>query len=87
MNVSPKELKSAYQLVTQDLFSRLLQASPQQTLFLGSRGALGSFKKTENRLTSSLDGQTYAYYRINFKPSRKLKAALNQALEKKYRKK
>ena len=91
MNVSHKELKSAYQLVTQDLFSRLLKAQDQQTVYLGPRGAFGSLKKTEQHMVSHMRGKsygkTYAFYRLNFKPSRQLKAALNKALEKKYRKK
>jgi len=91
MNVSQKELKLAYQLVTQDLFSRLLKAPDQQTVYLGPRGAFGSLKKTEQQMVSHMRGKsygkTYAFYRLSFKPSRQLKAALNKALEKKYRKK
>jgi hypothetical protein len=91
MNYTPKEIKQAYQIVTEDLFDRLLKAKDNQTIYLGSRGALGSLKKSEHQMTSQLKGKsygkTYAFYRIKFKPSRKLKAELNKVLEKKYRKK
>jgi hypothetical protein len=47
------ELKKAYQLVTQDLTKRLLKAKEGQTIFIGSRGEFGSFKKTEHQITSN----------------------------------
>lgn len=91
MNVSQNELKKAYQLVTQDLFQSLLKAKDNQTIYLGPRGALGSLKKSEHQMTSSLKGKsygkTYAFYRLKFKPSARLKQELNKILEKKYRKK
>jgi hypothetical protein len=84
-NPTPTELKKAYQLVSQDLAQALLKAQPGVPVRLGK---LGSFKKTENQITSHLQepqGTTYVYYRLLFKPFSALKAELNKALEKKYR--
>jgi hypothetical protein len=82
---SPKELKQAYQLVSQDLFNRLVKAQNGETIYLGTRGSFGSLKKSESQTKSALDGNTYAFYRLNFKPSRHLKSELNKALERKYK--
>ena len=81
---TPTELKKAYQIVTEHLAQALIKASPQQTVRLGK---LGSFKKTENQITSRLQnkkGIRYVYYRLLFKPFSKLKQELNRTLEKKY---
>lgn len=78
------ELKQAYQIVSEDLFNAFLKAKPQQTVRLGK---LGSFKKTENQMTSYLkneQGQRYVYHRLLFKPFSHLKQELNKSLEKKY---
>jgi hypothetical protein len=79
-----QELKKAYTLVTAHLSQALLQAQPNQAVRLGK---LGSFRKTENQITSYLQSQKgtrYAYYRLLFKPFSGLKQELNKALEKKY---
>lgn len=78
------ELKKAYTLVTEHLAQALIKAQPNETVRLGK---LGSFKKTENQITSRLHskkGIRYAYYRLLFKPFSGLKQELNKALEKKY---
>lgn len=80
------QLKQAYTIVTEHLSQQLLKAKENESIRLGS---LGAFKKSECQMTSHLEkayGETYVYYRINFKPFSKLKQALNNALEKKYRK-
>ena len=86
-----KEIKQAYTIATQDLFNRLLKAKTDETVQIGTLGSLGSLKKSEGQMTSSLKGNksygnTYVFYRFKFTPARKLKQALNQALEKKYNK-
>ena len=81
------ELKKAYQLVTQDLTKRLLKAKEGQTIFVGSRGEFGSFKKTEHQITSNWDQNTYAFYKVNFKMSGRLRDELSKVLEKKYSRK
>jgi hypothetical protein len=87
-NYTQSQLKQAYQIVTQDLFNLLVKAKADETIYLGARGAFGSLKKSEGQVTSRLKnkaGDTYVFYRFKFTPSSKLKQALNQALEKKYR--
>ncbi len=88
MNYTPKELKQAYQLVTQDLFNRLVKAKNDETIQIGSLGSLGSLKKTEGQMVSHMEGKSYGnsyvFYKIKFTMASKLKQALNQALEKKY---
>ncbi|CAH1767684.1 12906_t:CDS:2 [Entrophospora sp. SA101] len=54
MNYTPKELKQAYQLVTQDLFNRLIKAKNNETIQIGSMGSLGSLKKTEGQMVSHM---------------------------------
>jgi hypothetical protein len=81
---TPAELKRAYTMVTEHLSQELIKASPQQTVRFGK---LGSFKKTENQITSRLHhkkGIRYVYYRLLFKPYSALKSELNKALDKKY---
>jgi hypothetical protein len=71
-------------MVSEHFSQALLKAQVGEPVRLGK---LGSFKKSENQITSRLQnpkGQTYVYYRLNFKPFSKLKTELNQALEKKY---
>jgi len=88
MNVS-HELKKAYQMVTEDLFNRLVKAKDNQAIQIGTLGSLGSLRKTEGQMTSNMNnksyGKTYAFYRVRFKPSSKLKSELNRVLEKKYK--
>jgi hypothetical protein len=42
-----KSLKQAYQIVTADLFNRLVKAKPNQAIQIGTLGSFGSLKKTE----------------------------------------
>ena len=84
-SITQKDLKQAYSLVTQDLFNSLVKAKTNQTIQIGSLGSLGSFKKSEQKIKSALDGNSYVFYRIKFTPSSKLKRELNKALEKKYK--
>lgn len=86
------ELKRAYNLVTKDLFNQLVKLK-EGTIYIGSRGSLGSFKKTERKVRSGIQPRgiktkpkirTYVYYSVRFKPSGKLKEELNNSLEKKY---
>ena len=79
------QLKEAYSIATQDLFQRLVKAKVNEAVQIGTLGSFGSLKKTECQQKCGWDGNTYAYYRLNFRPSARLKQALNQALEKKYR--
>jgi len=81
---TPTELKKAYQIVTEHLSQALIKAAPNQTVRLGK---LGSFKKTENQITSYLKskkGIRYVYYRLLFKPFSQLKQELNKTLDRKY---
>lgn len=90
MNVSQNELKKAYQLVTKDLFNKLVKAKDNQTVFIGSRGAFGSLKKTEHQMTchmknSKAYGNTYVFYKVKFSMSNELRNELSRSLEKKYK--
>lgn len=90
MNYLSKEIKEAYRIVSEDLFNRLVKAQDGETVYLGPRGALGSLKKNERHMVSHMKGnksygKTYAFYRVRFKPSSKLKSELNRVLEKKYK--
>ena len=90
------ELKKAYQLVTKDLFSRLIKAKDGEKVTIGAVGSLGSLTKNERKVksgimplqkgrkTSPMKLNTYVYYSLRFKPSRKLKEELNKPLVKKY---
>ena len=82
-----KELKQAYSITVPDLFQKLVKAKTNQTIQIGSLGSLGSFKKSEQKIKSALDGNTYVFYRIKFTPSSKLKVELNKALEVKWNQK
>jgi hypothetical protein len=92
------ELKQAYQLVTKDLFNRLVKAKDTEKITIGALGALGSLTKNERKVKSGIVPRgkagtmrgkpklnTYVYYSLRFKPSAKLKLELNKALDKKYR--
>ena len=93
------ELKKAYQLVTKDLFSKLVQAKDTERVTIGTLGALGAFYKNERKVKSGIVPRskggklprpskpklnTYVYYSLRFKPAKKLKLELNKALDKKY---
>jgi hypothetical protein len=94
------ELKKAYQLVTKDLFTRLIKAKDAERITIGTLGSLGSLFKNERKVKSGIMPRskggklpkpskgklnTYVYYSLRFKPSAKLKLELNKALDKKYR--
>lgn len=87
-NYTPQDLKTAYQLVQQDLFNNLSKAKDKEIIKLGS---LGKFVKSECQIKSALfkeelgDNNTFIYYRINFKPFSKLKALLTNQIINKYR--
>jgi len=93
------ELKKAYQLVTKDLFNKLVQAKDEERITIGALGALGAFYKNERKVKSGIVPRskggklprpskpklnTYVYYSLRFKPAKKLKLELNKALDKKY---
>ena len=86
-NIQPtqKDLKQAYSLVTQDLFNSLVKAKTDTPVSIGTFGFIGSLIKTEHKMTSGLDKNTYVFYKLRFRASAKLKRELNKALEKKYR--
>jgi len=96
---TPTELKKAYQLVTKDLFNKLVQAKDEERITVGKLGALGAFYKNERKVKSGIIPRlkggklprpskpklnTYVYYSLRFKPAKKLKLELNKALDKKY---
>ena len=96
---TPTELKKAYQLVTKDLFNRLVKAKDEERITVGALGALGAFYKNERKVKSGIVPRlkggklpkvnktklnTYVYYALRFKPAKKLKLELNKALDKKY---
>ena len=92
---SQAELKRAYKLVTQDLFTKLIKAKDQEKITIGAMGSLGAFHKTERKVRSGIHPKgfkgkaklnTYVYYSLRFKPARKLKAELSRILDKKYNK-
>lgn len=91
------ELKKAYALVTKDLFTRLVKAKDGERITVGAVGSLGSLSKNERKVKSGIvplqkggrtsprkQLNTYVYYRLLFKPSRKLKEELNKPLVRKY---
>jgi len=75
------DLKTAYQIVQEDLFNSLLQAKGGETIRFGN---LGKFKKTEQQLSSKQYGD-HIYYKLSFRCFSKLKEAFHQQLSKKYR--
>ena len=77
-----QDLKTAYQIVQEDLFNSLLSAKNGQSIKLSS---LGKLTKKEQKQRCGWDGQNYVYYKLNFKPFSKLKQALNEQIVKKYR--
>lgn len=84
MKNTQKDLKKAYSLVTQDLFQSLVKAKTDTPVSIGTFGFIGSLTKTEHKMTSGLDKQTYVFYKMRFRMSSKLKKELNKVLEKKY---
>jgi hypothetical protein len=93
------ELQKAYQLVTKDLFNKLVKAKDEEKVTIGVVGALGAFYKNERKVKSGIVPRskggklsrpskpklnTYVYYSLRFKPATKLKLELNKVLDKKY---
>jgi hypothetical protein len=77
-----------------------VKAKNEERITIGTSGSLGSLTKNERKVKSGIVPRskggklpkpskpklnTYVYYSLRFKPSRKLKAELNKALDKKYR--
>ena len=83
--ITQKELKQAYSLVTNDLFKSLVKAKTNTPIPVGTYGFIGSLTKTEHKMKSGLDQQTYVFYKMRFRMSSKLKQELNKVLEKKYK--
>ena len=83
--ITQKDLKQAYSLVTNDLFNSLVKAKTNTSIPVGTYGFIGSLTKTEHKMKSGLDKQTYVFYKMRFRMSSKLKQELNKILEKKYR--
>ena len=87
-NYTPSDLKLAHQIVQEDLFNSLTNLKHGESLRLGN---LGKFTKKEHQIKSALfkdklgDKNTFAYYRINFKPFSKLKELLTNQIVKKYK--
>jgi hypothetical protein len=83
-----QELKTAYQIVQEDLLNSLTKLKNGASLRLG---ALGKFTKKEHAIKSALfkkqlgNQNTFVYYRINFKPFSKLKELLTTQIINKYR--
>lgn len=75
------DLKTAYQIVQQDLFNSLAQAQDDETIKFGN---LGKFKKTEQVVKSKRYGQ-HVYYRLSFRCFSKLKKAFHDQLSKQYK--
>ena len=75
------DLKTAYQLVQEDLFNSLLKAKSGETIRFGN---LGKFKKTEQQLASKKFGN-HIFYKLSFRCFSKLKGAFHEQLSKKYR--
>lgn len=76
------ELKRAYTLVTNDLFSSFLKMKSGESLRLGD---LGAFEKKEQQLKSGLDQETYVFTKLSFRMFTKLKDGLDEQIRKKYR--
>ena len=83
-NYSEQDLKTAYQIVQQDLFNSLLTVKHGQTIKLGK---LGKFTKKERKQRCGWDQQNYVYAHVHFKPFSKLKRLLNEQIINKYRNK
>ena len=81
LNYTAAELKTAYQIVADHLFTELLKASEGQTVRLG---ALGKFTKRVRKTRMGWTNQDYLYYNLTFKPFTKLKTALDHSLTRKY---
>src|SRR2546426_787646 len=63
ISTNQSQIKQAYELVAQDLFSSLKKAKDGAKIKLGE---LGTFQKKLSRIKNPY-GEVYRYYRINFK--------------------
>ena len=81
-NYTPQEVKLAYRVVTEDLFNSLLRDKNDTTIRLGT---LGKLIKQESQQKCGWDQKNYVYWKLKFKPFKKLKEALNEQIIKKYR--
>jgi len=85
---TPAELKTAYQIVQADLFNSLTKLKSGENIHFGN---LGKFTKKEAKIRSALfkeklgSRNTFVYYRLNFKPFRKLKTLFTEQIIKKYK--
>ena len=80
----PAELKRAYSLVLNDLFSSFLKMKSGESLRLGD---LGAFEKKEQQVKSGLDNETYVFTKLSFRMFTKLKQSLDDQIRKRYRNK
>ena|ERR1043165_1954218 len=78
----PAELKRAYDLVLNDLFSTFLKMKSGESLRLGD---LGAFEKKEQQVKSGLDQETYVFTKLSFRMFTKLKDSLDDQIRKRYR--
>ena len=83
MNHTQTQLKTAYQIVQEDLFNSLLKARDGEKIRFGN---LGKFTKTEQSLSSPKYGN-HVYYKLTFRCFSKLKEAFHNQLSRKYRNK
>ena len=81
-NYNEKDLKTAYQIVSQDLFASLLKAQDNEAIKLGN---LGKLTKKERKQKCGWDQQNYVYAKVHFKPFGKLKKLLNEQIINKYK--
>jgi hypothetical protein len=78
---TPADIKTAYQIVSHDLFNQLSSAPAEAMVKLGN---LGKFKKTQTVVQSKEYGQ-HVYYKLSFRCFSKLKAAFHNQLRKQYK--
>lgn len=83
-NYTEQELKTAYQIISQDLFTSLLKVESGESIKLGN---LGKLTKKERKQKCGWDQQNYVYANVHFKPFGKLKKTLNEQIINKYRSK
>jgi len=81
-NYTEQELKTAYQIISQDLFTSLLKVKDGESIKLGN---LGKLTKKERKQKCGWDQQNYVYAKVHFKPFGKLKKTLNEQIINKYR--
>lgn len=79
INYTATELKKAQAIVSDYLFTSLLQVTPGTKVRLGSLGWL--VKKSRRISNGNLGPGTFCYYHCGFKKSAPLKRALDQQIE------